>query len=405
MIGNGSTHSNFPVRYRNNSLSFLLIVCSATVHGQVTVGNGDHVLEISGAISTYYNQRFLKPGELDHKKDRFALRDAQVVLEGRYRQAFGYQLQFDLADLTSAAAGVIDPENPGLMDAYVSCALGSVFDVKVGYQKLPYGRSSQVPFFSTPYWQRAEVVRGDLFSRRDVGVTLSSSFWKQRAATYLGVYTGLGETSLRGDNDASGRPEVVGRVEVAWPSRYRKVDVDDRISPQPMVAVGANARYMDKGQPAGAFLPAFAAGEHGLKVIDGSRTAIGADVSAQYKGFSAQFETHALRYEPRNGMSALFQGTDAAQHEGYVMAGGYYGQVNWYHRGSRSTVSVRYEEMDLNDLAPGRLKRIGGAIGVQLNAPGAMVKAQFWHVLEEEAAIDPLRWTEQVRVGLQYQFK
>lgn len=383
----------------------LLALSGHTLHAQVTLGTGDHVLEITGGISTYYNHRILKENEVNRRKDRFRLRDAQLQLEGRYRNTVEYELQFDVADMAQSAAGAIDPENVGLMDAFVTFKGLPVIDVTVGYTKLPYSRSSMVPFFATPYWQRAELVRGDVFSRRDVGVALSSTFWKQRATITGGIYTGLGELSLRGDNDPSGQPEYVGRVEVAWPSRYRKRDIDDHLSPVPMFAVGANARHTDKSQPEGLILPAFAAGEYGIKVIDGRRTAAGIDATAQYKGFSAQFEAHRLRLTPRNPNSGLFQGRTREEHNGYALAGGYYGQLNWFTRKWRSILSVRYEELNLNDLAPGISRRLSGAYAYQIRGFDTMVKVQYWHILEEEATVDPLRWTEQVRVGIQYLFK
>lgn len=382
-----------------------LLLLPAALQAQLTLGNGDHVLEITGSISTYYNQRFLKEGETNRRKDRFRLRDAQLQFEGRYRNSIEYEFQFDMADFAQGLTGLVDPENPGLMDAWVTFKGLGFVDVTMGYGKLPYGRSSQVPFVYSPYWQRAELVRGDVFSRRDIGVTLSRGFWKQRATISGGAYTGLGELSLRGDNDASGQLEYIGRAEVAWPSRYRKRDIDERLTPVPMFALGANARHTDKSQPQGSVLPAFSAGEYGIKVIDGRRSAVGIDATAQYKGISAQFEMHRMRLEPRNLNSALFQGVPASQHEGHVLSGGWFGQLNWFSRKYNSILSGRYEELNLNDLAPGIQKRIGGAYAYQFRGFDCMLKVQYWHILEEEASIDAKRWEEQVRIGIQYLFK
>lgn len=371
---------------------------------QLTLGNGDHVLEISGAVSAYYNQRFLDAGVEDRRKDRFRLRDAQIQLEGRYRNQFEYELQFDLADFAQSGTGRPDPENVGLMDAYVMYKGLSHFDITVGYTKLPYGRSSQVPFLYSPYWQRAELVRGDIFSRRDVGITLGGTFWRQCIRVDAGVYTGLGELSLRGDNDASGQPEYVGRAEVAFPSRYRKRDIDDRFTPVPMVVVGANGRYYNKTQPAGELLPAFASGEYGLKVIDGERTAMGSDVSIQYRGFSAQVEAHRMVLRPAKATSPLFSGRPADQHDGSVLCGGYYAQLNHFSRRWRTILSVRYEELNLNDLTPGLQQRLGGAVAYQFRGFSGMVKAQYWHILDRGTSLDDLDWNEQFRIGIQYMF-
>ncbi|MBK7945569.1 MAG: hypothetical protein IPJ85_09785 [Flavobacteriales bacterium] len=329
------------------SLIIVALLIGAEASAQVTLGNGDHVLEITGGVSMYYNQRFLKEGETNKRKDRFNLRDAQLQFEGRYKNSFNYELQFDMADLAQASAGIIDPENPGLMDANVT------------YKGIPY----------------------------------------------LDIYTGLGETSLRGDNDPSGQLEYIGRIEASWPSRFRKVDIDDRRVPVPMVAVGVNARYTDKAQPPGAFLPSFSAGEYNIKVIDGKKTTVGGDIAAMYKGFSVQVEGHMMRLEPSAANSALFQQLSRDQHEGYVMAGGYYAQANWWNKKLRTILSVRYEELNLNDLATGLSQRLGGAIAYQVRGNDVMIKAQWWHILEEEATVDPLRWTEQARVGVQYLFR
>jgi hypothetical protein len=99
------------------------------------------------------------------------LRDAIVQVEGRTRSAFGYELQMDFADLMQNQGVITDFENPGLMDAFMFKQFHNV-EIKAGYMKVPYSWQSLVPFFRSPFWQRAEISRGDFFSRRDVGVLL-----------------------------------------------------------------------------------------------------------------------------------------------------------------------------------------------------------------------------------------
>lgn len=371
---------------------------------QLTLSNGNHVLEFTGSLSSYYNYRFLKPGEENLRKNRFRLRDAQMQFEGRYKNLFEYELQFDIADIALGNSGPIDPENPGLMDAYVKYKGLPHLDITVGYTKLPYSRNSLTPFIYSPYWQRAQLLRGDLFSRRDVGITLSTDFWKQRLKIIGGVYTGLGEITLRGDNDASGALEYVGRVEAAFPARYRYRDIDIRHSPLPMFSLGLNGRYTNRSLPQGTVVPQFAAGEYGIKNIDGSKLTYGLDFAAQYKGFSAQFEIHQMRLEPNNPNSFLFQGLLPDEHEGYVLAGGYVIQINYFLKPANLILSARFEEMNLNDLAAGLSRRGSAAIAYQINGFNSMIKAQFFKIFEEES-IDPLRWNEQFRIGYQYNFK
>jgi hypothetical protein len=375
-----------------------------SLSGQVTMSNGEHVMEISGSISTYYNHRVLKPDSDNRNKDRFRLRDAQLQIEGRVRNDIEYELQVDMVDLASYASGLVDPENPGLMDAYVIYKGWRWMDIQLGYGKLYYGRSSMVPFQFSPYWQRAQIARGDFFSRRDVGLTLMKSMWRQRLHMYGGMYTGLGELSLRGDNDASGQPEYVGRIEIAYPSRYRYREIDDRISPTPMFQLGVNGRYVDKSLPVGRRFPTFSEGEFGLKVVDGQKTTMGLDASFQYLGWSAQFEIHQLIMRPQKENNALMQGYTFDETGGYVRAGGWVLQIHYFYKPMKLILSARYETLNISDLAAGVSHRMGMAAAYQIKSFDAMIKFQYFNILREES-IDPIRWTEQFRLGLQYSFK
>lgn len=373
--------------------------------GQITMTNGDHTIEITGSISTYYNHRFMKEGELNLRKNRFRLRDAQLQIEGRYKKTIEYELQVDFSDIGQSLTGVIDPENPGIMDAYVHYKGLGIVDLTFGYTKLPYSRSSLVPFVYTPYWQRAEIVRGDIFSRRDIGVSLSKTFWRQRVKIEGGIYNGLGELSLRGDNDPSGNLEYIGRAEVAYPSRFRYRDIDDRITPVPMFAAGFNARYTDKSQPVGnRTLPGGASGEYNVKVIDGKKYVYGFDLAFQWMGFSAQYEFHYYRATPRDSNNFMLMGLPKWQTGGFFQGGGMYGQLNYFSKPLKSIFSVRYEELMLNDLISGKMVRFGGAYAFQLNGWKSMIKVQYW-LIDQEDPLDPLRWTSQVRLGWQYLFQ
>jgi hypothetical protein len=382
---------------------YILLFFSSLTFAQLTLSNGNHVLEITGSTSTYFNNRNLKPGENDFKKDRFRLRDAQLQLEGRVGNTWEYELQVDFVDLASANAGIIDPENPGLMEAMVNYKGLGFIEIQAGYGKINYSRSSMVPFLFTPYWQRAQVAR-DFFSRRDVGLTLKSDFWNQRVNVYAGVYTGLGENSLQGDNDPSGQLEYAGRVDIAYPSRFRYRDIDDKISPVPMVAVGVNGRYSNKTLAEGRTFPEFSQGEYGMRVINGEKMLYGFDVAVQYMGFSAQFELHQLRGKPLLETDPLFQGYNLQQTNGYFKAGGYYTQLNYFSPKLKTIVSIRYEEMDWSDLVPGKSKRISPAIAYQINGFNAMIKAQYFGIIQEDP-LDTLKWEEQFRIGIQFAFK
>jgi len=386
-------------------LTILVLFCINSSFAQLTLTNGNHVLEISGSVSGFYNYRSLKAGEIDHSKDRFKLRDAQIGLDGRVGDDFEYALKVDFADIAANnVTNTIDPENPGLMDASITYKGLKFMDVEMGYGKLHYSRDAMVPFEYSAYWQSAELTRGSIFSTRDIGVTLMKNFWKQRANIYIGAYTGLGELSTAGDNDPSGKLEYVGRFDLSYPSRYRYRDIDDRHTPIPMFSIGIDGRYMNKKLPAGTAFPTDAAGAYGLKVIDGKRYIYGIDASFQYMGWSGQFEIQQIRMEPQNTDDPLFQNLTPQQTKGYVLAGGYIAQLNYFIQDWKTILSARYEELDLNDLVPGNSQRFSPAIAYQINGYNAMIKFQYFNIIKEESS-DPFNWNEQFRLGMQFQFK
>ena len=367
----------------------------------MVVNNGKHILEISGSLSTYYNHRTLKEGVSEKDKNRFNIRDAQLMIEGRKGNLYEYRIQMDFADLTQ---GSTDPENPGLMDAWFKYKGFKWFDVQVGYGKIQYSRSSIVPFSYSTYWQRPELFRGQFFSRRDIGLTLSKSFWQRRIELIAGVYTGLGEVSARiGENDASGGLEYVGRAELSWPTYYRNRDLDILHSPIPMIALGVGTRYANKVLPAGEFFPSGAVGDYGVKVISGKKHTYGIDVSAQWKGFSAQFEVHQIKGTPADTNSFLLRNYTVAQSKGYFLSGGYYGQLSYFSRKLKTALSLRFEEYNISDLVAGTNQRVAVAVAYQIDGFNSMIKAQWTHPIEEEI-LDAIDWREQFRIGWQVMF-
>lgn len=383
-------------------LLYTLLLSACFSFAQLTLSNGHHVLEITGNVSTYFNYRDFKPTSTNFRKNRFKLRDAQIQMEGRIGHDWAYELQVDFSDLTTTEE-VADPENPGIMDANVTYKGLGFVNVQAGYGKLYYSRNSLTPFIYTAYWQRAQINR-ELWSRRDVGVTLMKDFLKQRINVYAGIYTGLGELSLNGDNDPSGKFMYAGRVDFAYPSRYRYREIDDKISPVPMFALGLNGRYANKILPNGRTFPAFSQGEFGMRVVNGEQYIYGFDLAAQYMGFSAQLEMHQMKATPVLPTDPLLQGLPLSKTEGYMRAGGMVAQVNYFSRKWQTIFSCRYEEMNISDLVEGKAKRFSPAIAYQINGFNAMIKAQYFGVISEDP-LDTLNWNEQFRIGLQFVFK
>jgi hypothetical protein len=401
--------------------SLPLLVCFPSF-GQISLSNGNHNLEISGSISTYYTARFYTSGNeenhinddlklgFDKGKNKFALRDAQLKLEGRIGKIWNYDFQMDFADLLNKAD---IGENPGLLDANVTYKGIPFLDVIAGYQKLPYSRNSLVPFNYSPYWQRSEMTRGEFFSRRDIGVTFHSALLNERLNVYLGTYSGLGEqvlTMYGGDNDPSGTLEALGRIDFAWPSRYRYRDYDVNSSPIPMFAVGLAGRYVERKYSS------FIQGDdYYLRVIAGKRTMVTADLSCQYKGFSGQVEFHGAEYRPTNDVdpdagNARFRenrGTKSfkigTKPTDFFRAGGIVSTLSYSNRKLKSIFSVRYDNFNPNDVIEKNTEEtLSFAYAYMLNGFNAVIKAQYWHRLVDRK--NPLiqRFDDQIRIGINF---
>jgi len=170
--------------------------------------SGNSFMQIAGRISAFYGYRVLKPGYTDLKHDGFYPQDCDLDILGKTKQDFVYEIHVSLLDIVSAAAvgntpnlqtqnnTFVNPnsENPGIKAAYISYEGDKVpFHIKLGYDKLPYSQGSMSDNYNTPFWTHPILFGGDLFSRRDMGLTLSKSLWKQRVNIYGGMYSGVGE--------------------------------------------------------------------------------------------------------------------------------------------------------------------------------------------------------------------
>ena len=349
----------------------------------------------------YYNHRFLKEGETDAKKNRFRLRDAQIQLEGRYKNLVEIELQIDLADIPLAQS---DPENTVLRDAFVTFKGIPYLSIKAGYMKVPYSRYSLTPFKYQAFWQRAQFARGHLFSRRDVGATLSTEFWRQLVNIEVGVFTGIGESSILGNNDASGQPEFIGRAEISYPSRFRKRNVDTRNVHIPMFSFGANARYVDQTQPEGSVLTGSLVGDYGVKVLDGSRLSYGIDAAFKFHGVMMLFESHWITAKPSAESHYLFQTLPDSLTDGFVRSSAMLAEVSYHLKQIGLTIAGRYDLLNANDLVTDRYEAISASINYRVPKIPCELRAQYFHPLSEEAD-QPLTWTDQIRIGFIYQFQ
>lgn len=371
-------------------ISLTIIICfllSDLLYSQVTVTKGDNSLDISGRISTYYNHRFYDADEVDRRKNRFVLKDVRLSLEGDNGNDLEFKIQLDLSALLAGAA---DVESAPMKDAYVMYSGLNIFDILVGYTKVPYSFSSQMSFSRMAFMQRAEMLRGEAFSRRDIGVMLHKSLWDRKIDIYTGVYTGMGEISLLGDNDPSGNPEFIGRFELAYPIRYRYRELDLENTQKLSFTGGVNARYAKKSLTTNM--------NYELFTVDGERLLYGADVSLRYKGFSAQFEAHQMKVTP-NDVERLYNYDTE-----FFRAGGFLAQLNYVIFSINSALSVRYDEFNPHDLIEGNTRRnLSLGYNYFFDEQNSYIKVHYFHRLDKDATGEP--WNEnQIRIGYVYSF-
>jgi hypothetical protein len=382
-------------------------LCCITAKSQVSFTNGENVLEISGVMSTYYNHRFLDASvannhvgnvitaPLNEKKNSFALGTCRFNFQGMYGRKYEYRFQFDLAQLGySNNTG----EFPSVLDAYFIYKPLRDLRVTIGYQKLPYSANSLASYATQPYWQRAEITRGYIFSRRDVGITLKQSFYNERINIYAGIYSGMGEYNLtsvtNGDNDPSGKPEVVGRIDFST-VKYNYNDIYDiKYTNTPAFNLGFNGRYTEKLNSLVGIT------DYDLKIISGYKKVYGMDAAFMYKGFSGQFEIHQLNIVPTGSDTTRLQGKKT----NYFNAGGLFGQINYYNKKWKTGIYLRYDNFIPNDLISNNMEQtVSFGFNVFLKGTRSMLRTQYFYRLDKSNAA-LLRTSDQARIGWQYTF-
>jgi hypothetical protein len=380
--------------------TFTFTLVNKNVAAQYTFNNGKSSLEIGGLVSSYYNYRVYKtPNNTDFKKNHFVLNTARLKIEGRVSNKYEYEFQLDFSRLgTSDVLG----EFPTMLDANFTYKKLPV-DIVVGYQKLPFSRSSMVSFGHQPGWQRPEIARGYLYSRRDIGITLQKTLWQDRVGLYGGIYTGQGEYILTsangGDGDASGKPEYVGRAEFSYPCKYRYSEVyDTRQVRKPMFSIGANGRYVTRTTN-----PKIGIADFDLTLAGGKRSIVGLDVAAQWRGFSGLFEIVQMTLKnPTNKALLNNKLTDR------VVAGGMTAQLAYYSKKIKSGFLLRYDELTPSDLVATdyKIKNLSFCYNYMLDGFRSMLRFQYIYrmIKDDNTRLEQKYHDDLVRLGWQLAF-
>ena len=370
----------------------VLIFISNQAFSQFSFNAGENNLELSGLLNVNYNDRFYLSNHPDNKADVFKLATARFKLEGRVSNDYEYRLQLDMARLGFQADG----EFPALLDANFTIKKLKFTNITMGYQKLPYSRSSLIGFEHQTMWQRGEIARGQVFSRRDLGVVLSKDYWKQRIGVMIGAFSGQGESIMSdvtgGDNDASGKLEYVGRLEVSYPTKFKYNEtLDINHSDIPKVSLGLNGRYVERNNT----LQTTNKDPYGLKIIGGVKSIMGMDLAANYKGFSFLFEAHQLNVIPND--KTLLQGLNKTSFN----AIGSIVQLAYYEKHIKSAFIARYDDFIANDLIPNStMKTLSGGYNYLMDGFNSMLRIQYWYRLDRTQTDT----YDQIRIGWQKKF-
>ncbi len=378
-----------------------------------TLSSDKNTLQIGGRISFYGEDRFLKSGynNLDH--NGFVIKDIDLDLLGKTASKFSYELHYSLIDIIAAAntENIYVPNNPGYDNSGIKAAYiqydGFKIKIKVGIDKIPFSQSNLQHEHETPFWSHPTLTGGTLFSRRDIGLTLSTRLLKDKINLYAGMYSGMGENFIEYGQDQSGKFEYAGRAEFCYPSKMGYNEIDEENSPIVHFRVAGNVRYEDKIGPEGTGLNGMyqdAVGTYNTRLFDGYRTIYGGDAIIKYRGISATFEDDIMNMRPQSQSDPLFNGTPYSVNKGKVTAGGWIADLNYNWQKIRTVFSAGYEYTNVNDLIPGHMEYLTLAIAYKVNSFNSCAKLEYYIPTQEDLGSDPLKWTGQIRLGYQIVF-
>jgi hypothetical protein len=358
------------------------------VSGQFTQSAGDKVLQTSGMILPFFNHRFYPESTDTFKKNRFNMDFAVIRFDGMAKKHIHYEIQLNFPAIYDS-----EVSDELLMQSTIEWrSRKDNFNIRAGYDKLPFSRSSLNPMSKSPFMQRPEMVRGKTFNRRDAGITLEKNFWNKRLNLFGGVYSGMGMASIVGDNDDNGKYLYVARVEASYPSKARDGEMDTDHIPLPNVSVGFGGMFSEKTVTTGTDYP--------LLTVDGKKRSLGGDFTFMFKGFTVIGEYVLYNVTPRDQTMLYGKPTD------HYNASGQYLLVNYYFKKIKSLVAARYDQFDPSDLLKGNARNnLSTGIDFCLDGFNSVIKVHFIKRLSDTSleGLDP--WTDdQLRIGWQLKF-
>lgn len=358
--------------------TLLALGLSLPLCGQTAFSKGDHMLELTGIINQYLDYF---QAEQQEDQAAFNIRDIRFILAGEQQSSnFKYQLMVDFADL-----GAPDSLEQFLKDAYVNIDLPSKFDLFVGYQRLPFGRSSNVSIFSTVFSQRPDISGGALYYRRNLGLVLRKKMLSDRINLYGGAFNG--GNGIQFNNQLANAPNrltYVMRADIAFPTRVRFEALDIRQTPIPLFSVGLNAMYTQHEREVEAALFPLE--------VDGQKWITALDMAFFYQGLSLQLEVTRAWIHRGPGADNQSSGIHLA--------------ANYFFKELKSVLAIRYEDYNPDDSRyPDNFRALSFAYNLLLDqSQDKVLRIEYRHMLDEDNPVTPLRNARSWQVGWQFRF-
>jgi phosphate-selective porin len=185
----------------------------------VTPGGNEEVLQLGGLLQI--QGEFGDQGDSRFAaNDRFHLRRARLNATGRFREAFDFKLEVDLAGTLGETSNL----RAQVTDGYLNWNRHAFANVRLGQFKAPFGYEQLV---SDPRVHTIErsLVNDRLTLGRQVGVQVSGQMLERRLGYSAGVFNGTSVNVSFNDNDHflwAGRADAVpyqgrwGAYDVRW---------------------------------------------------------------------------------------------------------------------------------------------------------------------------------------------
>ncbi len=377
-------------------LILALLLCATASKAQYSIAYPDGRLELEGRLRLGWHHRFLFEGDEDGNKNRFYVQQARLKFSGTlYDSRMAWETQFELRGyngLEREEDHEDDYQGFEAKDLHLSWRPSNQVTLRLGQQKIPYGRKQMVPQHAHSMVKRADIVDGFL-PGRDRGLMLRARTPGRDFLLFAGLFTGNGENLKY--NDPAGR--YLGSLRLEWQplGEIGKSEGDYGRSPRPLLLAGVNVARSHDSVIRGSEEREYQRG------IDGRKLLYGADLSLKWRGLFLLFEADRARMSPAAGVEYLAGGI--------VAQASYYMEPALLPGDTGIEFVIQYDEFNPSDQTDGPLKDTQRTVttGINLLPDGHDLKVMldYFHRLKIRDE-DPNPWKEnEVRLIVQLRIK